>query len=421
MSRAGAATAAMPSPQAPGVLPLRSSVLVFLAFALGYFSSAVVRAVTATLSPVLTAEFGLDASDLGLLAGGFFLGFASTQLPLGTWLDRLGPKRVVLVFMALAVLACLAFSLADSFGTLLLGRVLMGMGLSACLMAPLTGFRRWYEPGQMLRANSWMLMTGSLGMVASTLPVQWLLPLTGWRPLFWIMAALIALAMLLIARWVPAWPAPAAPVAGEASGYGPILRSRAFACLVPLALFNYGGMVGLQTLWAGPWLTRVAGLAPAEAAQGLFFLNLSMLGAFWAWGWATPALMRRGWHVDRLIAWGTPLSLVALAANIALGADTGWPGWALFCVLSTVISLAQPALGMKFPASQAGRALSAYNLVIFLGIFLMQWCIGLLIDAGRARGLDEVPSFQLAFAVYLASCVLGYAFFLRTRADNPRP
>jgi len=67
-----------------GLLQARAGVLVFLVFALGYFSSAVVRAVTATLSPVLTSEFELQAGELGLLAGCFFLGFASTQLPLGS-------------------------------------------------------------------------------------------------------------------------------------------------------------------------------------------------------------------------------------------------------------------------------------------------------------------------------------------------
>ena len=69
-----------------------------------------------------------------------------------------------------------------------MARVLCGAGVSACLMAPLTGYRRWYAPEHQMRANSWMLMTGSLGMLASTLPVQWLLPLMGWRPLFWILA-----------------------------------------------------------------------------------------------------------------------------------------------------------------------------------------------------------------------------------------
>ena len=256
---------------AGGLLQARASVLVFLVFALGYFSSAVVRAVTATLSPVLTSEFELQAAELGLLAGGFFLGFASTQLPLGTWLDRYGPKRVVLSFMALAVVGCLAFSTASSFAGLLIARVLMGMGLSACLMAPLTGFRRWYEPSQMLRANSWMLMVGSLGMVASTLPVQWLLPWTGWRPLFWIMAAVIVLSMALMARWVPAWPVAESPGAEQGVGYGPIWRSRAFWRIVPLGLFNYGGTVGMQTLWAGPWLTRVTALSPPRPRKACSF------------------------------------------------------------------------------------------------------------------------------------------------------
>ena len=74
------------------VLPRRAAVIVFLAFAFAYFLSALVRAVTATLAPTLAQEFSLQASDLGLLAGGYFLGFAATQLPLGTWLDRHGPR-----------------------------------------------------------------------------------------------------------------------------------------------------------------------------------------------------------------------------------------------------------------------------------------------------------------------------------------
>ncbi len=60
-------------------LSRRLAVLVFLAFALAYFFSALVRAITATLSPVLTQELGLQARDLGLLAGGYFLGYSLTQ------------------------------------------------------------------------------------------------------------------------------------------------------------------------------------------------------------------------------------------------------------------------------------------------------------------------------------------------------
>ena len=185
------------------LLARRPAIAVFLAFAFAYFFSALVRAITATLSPTLTQEFSLHARDLGLLAGGYFLGFAAMQLPLGRWLDRHGPKTVILGFLSAAVLGCAAFAVATSFAGLLAARVLCGVGVSACLMAPLTGFRRWLEPATQLRANSWMLMTGSLGMVASTLPVQWLMPLIGWRPLFWGLAVMVAVSMAVLAWQVP--------------------------------------------------------------------------------------------------------------------------------------------------------------------------------------------------------------------------
>jgi len=204
------------------LLTRRAATLVFLAFAFAYFLSSLLRAVTATLAPTLAQEFMLQARDLGLLSGGYFLGFSATQLPLGKWLDRHGPRKVQLGFLGVAVAGCLVFSLADHFAGLLAGRVLVGAGVSACLMAPLTGYRRWFTPTAQMRANSWMLMTGSLGMVASTLPVQWLLPVLGWRPLFWGLATLVLLSMAWMALGVPRWhtadSAPATPGATTEDG-----------------------------------------------------------------------------------------------------------------------------------------------------------------------------------------------------------
>ena len=77
---------------AAGALRLTSApaVAMVLAFAFAYFLSALLRAVTATLAPVFSAELGLRPADLGLLAGAYFLGFAALQLPLGRALDRFG-------------------------------------------------------------------------------------------------------------------------------------------------------------------------------------------------------------------------------------------------------------------------------------------------------------------------------------------
>ncbi len=398
----------------PAAAPIPRMVPVFLGFAFAYFLSALLRAVTATLAPAFSAELALGAADLGLLAGAYFLGFAALQLPLGAALDRHGPRRVQAVLMVLAVAGCLLFARAQGLPGLLLARVLIGMGVAACLMAPLTAYRHRFSPAAQLRANSWMLMTGSLGMVASTLPVQWLLPVLGWRGLFVALAALLALAIGLIWRLVPPDPPPAA--AAEGGGYGAILRHPLFLRLAPLAVLQYGGLIAVQSLWAGPWLTQVAGWTPQAAAAGLFGINLAMLFTFLAWGAVMPRLAARGVTALTVLAWGMPVALVLLAAIVAAGPAAGAAAWAAWCVAGTCVSLSQPAVGQAFPTAQAGRALSAYNLLIFAGVFGVQWGIGLAVDALRAAGLGPVPAFQWAFGGFGLLCAAAYAWFLARRA-----
>jgi hypothetical protein len=191
--------------------------------------------------------------------------------------------------------------------------------------------------------------------------------------------------------------------------------------MTPIGFFSYGGMVAIQTLWAGPWMTQVAGWTALESATGLFAINLSMLTSFWLWGWITPNLARRGIHANQLIARGFPLSLLMLAVVVWVGPSAGAGAAALlaaFCVCSTFVSLAQPAIGMAFPSHLVGRALSAYNLVIFAGIFVVQWGIGLGVDLARGLGLQAGPAYQAAFGVFGLCSLLSWLFFVLFRADN---
>jgi hypothetical protein len=115
-----------------------------------------------------------------------------------------------------------------------------------------------------------------------------------------------------------------------------------------------------------------------------------------------------------------PLSFAMLAILIIAGPALSVSAavvFALYCVASTVAALAQPAVGMAFPAGLAGRALSAYNLVIFAGVFAVQWGLGLLLDVLKAQGLPEVPAFQVAFAAFGGASVLAY--LVACRAKTP--
>ncbi len=397
-----------------------AAVRLFVGFAVAYFFAALLRAVTATLAPVFSAELGLAAGDLGLLGGAYFFGFALMQLPLGHALDRHGPRRVQTALMVLAVAGCLAFALAGSLAVMLVSRMLIGMGVAACLMAPLTCYRLRFAPAAQLRANSWMLMTGSMGMVASTLPVQWALPVIGWRGLFVVLALALVGSLLLMRALVPPDRSPAPRPAGGADappaadgGYLAIVRHPMFVRLAPLALMQYGGLIAVQALWAGPWLTDVAGRTPEQAAAGLFGINLAMLLAFLAWGAVMPRLARRGLDPVTLVTVGMPVVLALLAWIVWGGTRATAVHWAAWCVAGTCMSLTQPALAQAFAPAQAGRALSAYNLVIFSGVFAVQWGLGLAIDALRAAGWETAAAYQWAVGGFGLLCATAYLWFLR--------
>ena len=397
------------------ILPRKQVITVFFVFAFGYFLSCLLRAITATLSPVFTLEFDLMAADLGLLAGGYFLGFASMQIPLGYLLDKLGPKKIVSTFLLIAFIGTVSFALAQSFSGLLISRILIGVGSSACLMAPLTGYRIWLKENQQQRANSWMFMMASLGFLSSTLPIQLLLPLLGWRWIFGGISALLLISIILMLAFIPKWnhqkeKSLENPI--KSDSFTDVWKNKFFISVIPMGLFNYGGLMAIQTLWAGPWMIRVAGYTPLESATGLFSINITMLVSFFLWGYFLPKITDLGFNALKILKLGLPISFLVMFTIIVLGSKAGALLITLFILTSIFLSVIQPAVGLSFQSHLAGKALTSFNLLIFLGAFIMQWFIGFVIDLIKSLGYTEIIGFQTAFSVFLLLSLTSYMFFL---------
>ena len=396
------------------VLAQSKAITIFIVFALGYFISTLLRAITATISPELVSEFNLTSGELGLLGGGYFLGFASVQIPLGYLLDSKGPRKIVSYFLSLSIVGLILFATAQNLTMLLISRVLIGVGVGACLMGPLTAYRIWFQDETQQRANSWMLMVGAIGMLSSSLPVQFFLPIIGWRAIFLSLALLTLACIILIVIFIPKWqPKSIDNKHLNESKLSTVWKNPLFKSLVPMGFFSYGGLFAIQTLWAGPWMIRISGYTPEESAQGLFIIYLCMLISFLVWGYFVPKFSKNVNDAIRLLKIGAPLSLCVLILIIYLGPKAGFIHWALFIVSSIFLSLTQPAVGMAFSLSNAGKALTSFNLLIFIGAFFIQWIIGLIIDAGIAFNLSEIDSFKLAMTFVLITSLLSYLFFLR--------
>ena len=401
------------------ILPKQKAITIFLVFALGYYISNLLRAITATISPNLISEFDLSAGDLGLLGGGYFLGFAAVQIPLGYLLDNKGPKKIVSYFLLIAVLGMISFSLSENFITLLISRILIGIGVGACLMGPLTAYRIWYQDETQQRANSWMLMVGAIGMLSSSLPVQFFLPIIGWRMIFITLALLTIFCIILIIFFIPNWNK--ANIQSNSNDNGSlkeIWSDKFFKSLVPMGFFNYGGLFAIQTLWAGPWMIKVSGYTPEQSANGLFIIYFSLLISFLSWGYLVPKISKNVSDAIKLLKFGAPLNLIVLAFIIYLGPKAGAYHWAFFAVSSVFLSLTQPAVGMAFSLSNAGKALTSFNLLLFIGAFALQWIIGVIIDLTMNLGYSEISGFRFAMMFFLLTSFFSYLFFLIKNSKN---
>ena len=180
-----------------------------------------------------------------------------------------------------------------------------------------------------------------------------------------------------------------------------ILAHPVFVRSLPLGFFTYGGLIAVQALWAGPWMTQVVGLTAQGAAQGLFVINLTMLCSFLAWGVVIPRLVQRGWGQERLIGGGWPLGALVMLCIVVLGSDASFGWLALWCMCTSVIALTQPAVAQAFTKEEAGRALAAFNLAIFAGVFACQWGMGLAIDAMVGAGWARADSHRAGMALLL--------------------
>ena len=396
-------------------LPPAVHLRIFLPFALGYFLSYLYRTVNAVLAPDLVRDLGLDPARLGLLTATYFLAFAAAQLPLGLLLDRYGPRRVEAALLLFAAAGALCFARAETLGELLVGRALIGLGVSACLMAAFKAFSQWFPAEKLPFTNGIQMVSGGLGALAATTPVELTLKLTDWRGVFMALAGVTLMAAVAIYAIVPEY---AAGHAGETlreqlAGVGAVFSSRAFWHITPWAVAAQSAYLSLIGLWAGPWLRDVAGLERLAVANTLLGVSLAMIVGYFLFGMLAAALGRRGVPTARVAAAGMLAFLGVQLLLVLMPDGLGVPLWLLFGFCGTACILPYAVLSQQFPSRLAGRVNTGLNLLVFLAAFAAQWGVGAIIGqwpATAAGGYDPT-GYRWGFALLAGLQILGAGWF----------
>lgn len=376
---------------------------VFLPFACGYYLSYLLRTVNGVISPELSGELALSSADLGLLTSTYFLAFGLAQLPLGIALDRYGPRRVAATLLLLAALGCALFASGTGLAGLALARAVVGLGVSACLMAALKGFALWFPAERQVSMTGFVMAAGALGAVTASVPLEALLPFVGWRGVFWGLSVL-ALGVAALVFWrVPeeAGAGHRTDLAHALAGVATVWGDRRLWRYAGQAAFFTGGFMAIQGLWAVPWLMQANGYSRSVAADHLAALNLGMLLGQFAIGALATRLAAWGLSSARLMGGGMLLTLAVEALIVARLGPT-LPLWLAFGAFAATGAQVYGVVARQFSMALSGRVTTVVNLLAFAGAFVVQWGLGLVLDALGAAGLAPAQALTGAFLMLLA-------------------
>ncbi|NYE23098.1 MFS transporter [Pigmentiphaga litoralis] len=402
-----------PSDNNSAGLTRRQSIFIFACFAIAYFCSYGLRSVNAVLAPYITQDLKLNTSQLGWLSSAFFVSLAVMQAPLGVWLDRYGARRVESSLLLVAAIGSFVLVTADGFALTSLGRALIGCGVAASLMAPFSYFRRCYPADRQPQLALWILVAGTGGAVFFTTPAAALAAAWGWRSVHLASGISLAVIAALLWRFVPdadvqRLPAGQAP---EDVSLRRLLRHPVILRAMPLAAVGQGSIIALQTLWAGPWMTDVLGMSASDSATALLWSMVAMMTGYVGMSVLSPPLQRRfGLTPIALVGYVICISAIFLIALLPLRG--AWVLWLVVGVGVAPIMLMQPALAMQFPKEAAGRLVTLYNMFVFVGAFIAQWSVGLVVDLLRETGLSRPHAFMLTLGGVAILQTAAFVWFL---------
>jgi len=358
--------------------------------------------------PAMAAEFAAPIGTVQLTLAVFLLGLAAGQALWGSLADRIGRRGPMLAGCLLFTLASALCALAPSIESLVAARFVMGLGGSAGTVVSRAIVRDLFEEHAAARFYALMMLIGGVAPIVAPLLGGLLLDATGWRGIFWVIAAIGALSLLITLLAVPETLAPSDRQRGSlpmlVRGYAHILGQRAF--LVPaLALGCTFGMLFSYITSSSVVFITVYGLSSADFSLLFGAIALVLYVGAMASRWLlarfpAPCLLRRT----------TAVTVVAGAGLVAC-AWTGFGGFPLFFAL-LLCSLS--SLGLVFPTVTAMTMqpfpAAAGTASALLGI--LQFLIGAL--AGALSGLIHDGTAR-PMAVQIALFALATWLLLRTR------
>ena len=391
---------------------------IMLVLCAGYTVSQFLRTSIGVLSPNMMNDFNINPNDMGLLGGVFFLSFAIFQIPAGILIDRFGPRKVMSSVIIFGVLGSIIFALSNSFYSLLIGRIFMGLGCSICLMGSLVLITRWRDTNQFSKLAGIILAVGGIGGLLATTPLSYFSELYGWRLSFWL-AAVVTFFVMLLYYFVLEDRDKGLFINKKNKLISPknlffVLKERNFKFMIPMSLMSYSSLVVILGLWGAPYLKDIHGLESIERGKILMLMAISWnIGSF-----VFGRLRSIFGSYKRVVIFGSIGVIFLLFVLSFISNINSTYLYILFCILGFFGAFSVALIShyqVLFDKEYMGRALSTANFFNFGGVFFIQWLTGkiIFIMGGNSSGAP-IGAYRAAFLFVAILLLVSLCIYLFT-------
>jgi MFS family permease len=387
------------------------------AYVLSFFH----RFAPAGIAQDLAVSFQTTAASLGVLAATYFYVYTIMQVPTGILVDTLGPRRILLIGAIIACVGSILFGLAPSMNVALIGRTLVGLGVSVTFIAMLKIIAVWFDEKHFATLTGLCMLVGNLGSVLAGVPLSLTAQAVGWRSVF-VVAGVISL-LLGIACWI--WVRDRKDGGSTAhrpkfdrtvilGGLMQVLRNRA---TWPAALANTG-IAGAFFAFAG--LSRDVAAGHLSLWFGGFAIGCFFLGTL------SDRIGRR----KPVLVVTTNIFAALWLIWLSGAAMPLWLSYSLFALMGLCtagFSLTWACAKEVNPPLLSGMSTSVANMGGFLAGALLQPIFGWVMDLGWKGGMlhgarfYELDAWRGGLLVIAASACLGAAaawWIKETRCRN---
>ncbi len=405
----------------------------WIVFALGsslFALSQFYRATPAVIAPQLMEDLALDPQGLSILSAALFYAFALVQIPVGMFLDTLGPRKTMTALALVAAAGSLLFARAESLEAVTVARILLGVGTAGSLIGTYKLLTAWFPARFFATLSALVISAGAAGGILAATPLVLLVSAVGWRHAFVLFAGVnLLLGVLFFALVRDGTPGvsedrPRTPLAETAAGLGRLLQRRDFWLISAGTFCRYGIFAAVQALWAGPYLLSVMQLSPVAAGNILLLLSIGLIAGGPVAGNLSDLRLksRKGVVIPSL---ASSAAILALLALLRPGTAAGVLAllFFLFGFCNGGGNIMYAHIKECVPASLAATAMTAINLFTMFGAAVFLQGIGSLLQRlypGAALTPEAFRSVLLACAACLGAAAILY-LFTRETAGRPAP